>query len=225
MAFPYAKVWSKLEQFVSFRFDPQKQPRTETGKKRYAKEKAKVRRYFKTLVDLQGSRQTVVYRPRKRENLLPAQRYAQMPPDETEWMVAFVPGNQGSKVKVRGKSVRVDTHGVSRVVWQFKDFERYRGERSRDPQAVANRILKRDDKSKWFRGLCGESETKTEYSRETMWRLIDSFTTEYKGHSKWFTGVVGYRFSKQKRYAEYKKARANTKRERQRRKRALLKKD
>jgi hypothetical protein len=224
--FPYAVAWEKLQPLVSFRFNPEKQPRTEKGKERFRNEKAQVRAYWKTLVALQGSRQTFIYRPRNPANLGIAQRYAQMPKGQKRWRVAFIPGPPGSRVRVRNGVLTVTSQGVSRVIHYFSDFEHYKGERVRNPEAVADRILAADTESKWFRGICGESETTDEYSRDLLWKLISTLANPkiYADHREWFLGCVGYRFTKQVRYREYRKARANTAKIRARRKRALRRK-
>ncbi len=217
-------AWSKLKPLVTFRFNPQKQPKTAKQKKAYQIEKRRVRQYFQTLKDFQGSRQTVVYRPRDKRKLKPAQAYAQMDPRESKWRVAFIPGVPGTKVRIRGKRVTTYDKHIERVIWYFKHFERYRGERARNPKAVADRILKKDKLSKRFRGLCGKSETEGTWDRNLLWKLLDNFTHSYGNHNDWFHGVVGYRFNKQTSFRAYRKARRNAKRDRSRRKRALLRK-
>lgn len=223
--FPYRQAWESLQPFVSFRFDPEKQPRTANGKRRYAAERRRVREYFKTLVDLRGSRETVVYRPRKAANLKPAQVYSRMPADQDRWTVAFVPGVAGTRVRVRQGKVQAITDHVARVVHLFRTYERYPGERIRNPQGLAERILQADKRSKRFAGITGQSETGVKVDRKGLAKLIGRIANpnQYEDHAKWFTGVIGYRFEDQSDFTDFKRARAAARLQRAKRKRDLRK--
>ena len=207
----YRAKWDYISRLVNFKvkFNRELSPA----------EKGKITRYWKAAVALK-KRGTFEYRPRNKENLKTAQEYAQHPPGFSGFKVAFIPTTNGERQRVRiygkGKSRHVviaDQGGaVSRVVWQFRAFEKYAGEAwdvaNQGNERVAARILAKDKASKEFRRVCGEhEETAGAFTREFLAEKIAQFVSEYGNHRRWFTGVIGYRFAFQADIAEYYKAR------------------
>lgn len=220
-------MWASLEPYVTFGFDPFKRPRTEKGKRQYKRERERVRDYWQAFRAL-TSRQYKVYRPRKPENLKPAQEAAQHPPGFDRFAVAFLPAPPDARVRVSKGKARVTSKHVTRITYLFSQFEKKKGERLTNPAAIARRILKADKKrSKSFVAMAGEHET-SKWIKPTLaalTELIEYHATNYGNQAKWFWGVIGYSYTKQADASAYRAAKTLSPKVRRQRRKAWLKRN
>lgn len=196
----YRAAWKRLRSVVSFTVDVGNLSPSE---------KRQIRIYDREKKSLEA-RGTKVVRPRTTKNVKAAQAYAQHGKGFPQFKVAFVPvATKKARVKIKGGKVTVTEDHVRRTVHQFSRYEKKKGERFTDLAAVIKRILARDKHSSQFVRICGQHEEKGTLPRNLalIVKACTKYQNGYTNSAQWFDGLIGYTFTAQSDFNDYRKAR------------------
>lgn len=176
----------------------------------------KILKYWR-VIDSLKARNHIVYRPRDRSNLLPAQKFAQHEELLPGITAAFIPvaDPKSARLKIsRGKRLRfkVRERGIERESLEFSPYKL-----ARDPDGHIRDVLATEPKATHFAIQAGKYEISSAITRERVPARVKTLMERYSPGSKyykqsrhssnhwseWLHGLNVYRFPDQAEPGEF----------------------
>lgn len=176
-------------------------------------QKAKIREYHKE-VDQLTARPYYAYRPRKKERLAKAQKFAQHEKSLPGLKVAFIPtnGNKKPKITFNKGEFSISTDHVKSNLLEFDKHELIN-----DPIGHVNDVIKRDKKAKRFTILAGKYEIPNSYARGVVAGQVAKLSEKYSNDKlnnyfgNWMVGLTAHHFKHQSSFNDYREAKMKAK--------------
>lgn len=219
----YVRLYKKLKPYVSFRID--------TRKRMASANRRLVTRYSQQLaIYTRGPNKR--YRSRVPGNVAFVQTQCGMSPGFPGFSCAIVPlsspdGKASVRIKGSGSAKRlvVLDSNIIRETYLFADYESYELQALTDPDTVARNIVKAaGSETHDFVMMCGVHDYSLTTIPGQLANELRYFFDTYSNASEWFHGVIGFRFTDQADFKEYRSAREKSKSKRAR-KAAKLRRD
>lgn len=194
---------------------------------------AKIRKYHKAIAALRA-RPNYIYRPRKKDNLKPAQQFAQHSEYLPGLKVAFIPTQTpGKKPKIKFNSrgeISVTEGNIKTILIPLDKYELFE-----NPKSHIKEQLKKYPDYDSFTVSAGEYEIPNGHNRKSLVKEIIFLMEKYgeKGGlseednhywGNWLNSVRGYSFKNQKSFGEYLAVKQKAKKSLQRKNRNLRRK-
>lgn len=209
----YSQRLKDIRPFINFNYDLRK-PLT-------AHQKRRINEYYNEIQAL-THRPYQVYKPRRKDHLKTAQKFAQHEKKLPGLKVAFIPTNGDEKTKIeftkKGQLIAKTKHVRTEHIDLDEDAL------LEDAFAHVNKRIKKYKSAKRFTILAGKYEIPRTYSREKIAEGVNHFVAKYSDDTannyfgNWLHGLAAHHFKEQAELDEYMKAkdaaRAKVKRER-----------
>lgn len=146
--------------------------------------------------------------------------------------VAFFPGAEGGKTRIRVRNGRViiktkmPEGDIHRELIPLAEYEEYDGQLMEAPEDVIRNAVEQSPDFEAYTIQCGEHDSKITYDNKDMaGKVVAQYFEEYDNAREWLRGIIGYRFDSQATFDEYLAKRKALRQNRKRRVRAKKRKD
>lgn len=213
----YANKLKQIRPFVEFNFNINS---VKAGNISPA-DKRKITKYYNVIKE-QAQKIHYVYRPRNKQRLKTARKFADMPNLPQLKNVVFLPTEEPNvKPKLNfsknNKQIEVEENFVkSRIAYFNKE------KLIEDPTAEVQRAIKKLPDAKQFTVRCGKFESIKSHLMGGKDKIVDvviKLQNTYQNSEDWLNGLIGYEFKNQKDYMSHTMNKKRSREERDRIKR------